>query len=170
MCLRPYSMYSDLSNQWPHLVNTLPHCHRELSGWFISASMPFFFFWMDRAGKSKSRIGLAGWTFAQNSNVVARKRLGHFTVSSQEEQIASALHDHSRDWPERGLCSPGGEAIMAWLGCTGWHVVWSNWDRGGVGGCTFCCRPFPLSLQPHSCSSGMHWRLWCHSASLVTPW
>lgn len=45
---------------------------------------------------------------AQTSKAVASKRLGHFTVSSQEEQIASALHDHSRDWPERGLCFPGG--------------------------------------------------------------
>lgn len=43
----------------------------------------------------KSRTGLAA---------CAKQRLGHFTVSSEEEQIASALHDHSRDRPEKGLC------------------------------------------------------------------
>lgn len=33
-------------------------------------------------------------SIAQTSKAVARKRLGHFTVSSQEEQIASARYDH----------------------------------------------------------------------------
>lgn len=51
---------------------------------------------------------------AQTSEAVARKRLDHFTVSSQEEQIASATHDHSRDWPKRGLCLPKGK--LEWHG------------------------------------------------------
>lgn len=69
---------------------------------------------------------------AQTSEAVARKRLDHFRVSSQEEQIASATHDHSRDWPERGLCFPEGKlerhGFVAedgmWSGVTGTGVAW----------------------------------------------
>lgn len=68
---------------------------------------------------------------AQMSIIVVRKRLGHFTVSSQEEQIASALHDHSRDEPERGLCSPRGEPECHEAG------MWSHWNRAGLACCTF---------------------------------
>lgn len=61
--------------------------------------------------------------WANEDHCSKAKRLGHFTVSSQEEQIASAPRDGSGDGPERGLCSPGGDAWMPWLGCRGWHVV-----------------------------------------------
>ena len=109
--------------------------------------------------RGPSKISVCWLNAAQTSNAVARKRLGHFTVSSQEEQIASALHDRSRDWPERGLCLPRGEARMAWLSCTGWHVVWGNWDPVGVGGCT------SLSSCLSKLSSVMQlWELWCHAA------
>ena len=67
---------------------------------------------------------------AQTSKAGARKRLGHFTVSSQEEQIASALHDHSRDWPERGLCLPRGK--LEWHGLAAQGGMWSGVTGTGV--------------------------------------
>lgn len=52
-----------------------------------------------------------------------------------------------------------GEAWMARLGRTGWHVVHSYWDQGGVGGREgfffLCFHPsnavFPASYQSYSC-------------------
>lgn len=140
------------------------HCHRQLSKWLISASMPFTR-WTGPPikKKSKSTTSLA---------VLARKRLGHFTVSSHEEQIASALHDRSGDWVWKGSLFAQGEARMAWLDGAGWHVVSCNWEWG-VGGCTFCCRPFPACLS-NMYSAMQLWEQWCHpvwrqwAASLVS--
>lgn len=85
-----------------------------------------------------------------------KKRLGHFTVSSQEEQIASALHDHSRDQPERGLCSPRGEPECHGLAAEA--SMWSYWNRAGVACCTFNWRffgpVFPTSTQSGISGSG----------------
>lgn len=69
-------------------------------------------------------------------------------MSSQEEQIASALHDHSRDWPERGLCLPKGRlewhGLVAqggmWPAVTGARVAWEA--------VLFTAGPLPLSFQP----------------------
>lgn len=103
---------------------------------------------------------------AQTSKTVTRKRLGHFTVSSQEEQIASALYDHSRDWPERGLCLPRGKLEWHGLasqggmcsGVTGARVVWEA--------ALFAAGHFPVfPTSTQSCSSGsndviQHCRQW----------
>lgn len=51
-------------------------------------------------------------------------------MSSQEEQIASALHDGSGDGPERGLCSPGGTPECHGLAAEA--GMWSFWKRAGV--------------------------------------
>lgn len=53
-------------------------------------------------------------------------------MSSEEEQIASALHDHSRDRPEKDLCllrgkleSRGSSAQDGmWSGVTGTKAAW----------------------------------------------
>lgn len=120
-------------------------CHRHLRGWLNS--WPFQD-GQDQAQNSKRRISLAGWAWHKPLKNVARKRLGHFTVSSQEEQIASALHDHSRDWPERGLCLPKGRlewhGLVAqggmWPAVTGARVAWEA--------ALFTAGPLPLSFQP----------------------
>lgn len=124
---------------------TLMLCHRHLRGWLNS--WPFQD-GQDQAENSKRRISLAGWAWHKPLKNVARKRLGHFTVSSQEEQIASALHDHSRDWPERGLCLPKGRlewhGLVAqggmWPAVTGARVAWEA--------ALFTAGPLPLSFQP----------------------
>lgn len=83
---------------------------------------------------------------AQMSITVARKRLGHFTASSQEEQIASALHDRSGDGPERGLCSP--RAKPECHGLAAEPGMWSFWKWAGVTCDTFNFGPvFPTSTQ-----------------------
>lgn len=69
-------------------------------------------------------------------------------MSSQEEQIVSALHDHSRDRPERGLCFPKGtpewhglvEEGGMWSGVTGTRVAWEA--------ALFTSGPLPQSFQP----------------------
>lgn len=126
----------------------------QLKWWFTSASTPF----SRRTGpswnfKKQNQRGLL--SVAQTSKAVAAKRLGHFTVSSQEEQIASALYDHSRDWPERGLCLPMGKLEWHGLaaqggmcsGVTGARVVWEA--------ALFAAGPFPVfPNSTQSCSSG----------------
>ena len=66
-------------------------------------------------------------------------------MSSQEEQIASALHDHSRDWPERGLCSPRGK--LEWHGLAAQGGMWSGVTGTGVAweAALFAEGPFLLS-------------------------
>lgn len=95
-------------------------------------------------------------TVAQTSEAVARKRLDHFTASSQEEQIASALHDHSRDWPERGLCLPRGK--LEWHGLAAQGGMWSGVTGSGVAweAALFTAGPFPpvFPTSTQSCSSG----------------
>lgn len=83
---------------------------------------------------------------AQMSIIVARKRLGHFTASSQEEQIASALHDCSGDGPERGLCSPRGKPECP--GSAAEAGMWAFWKWAGAACCTYYFGPiFPTSTQ-----------------------
>lgn len=69
-------------------------------------------------------------------------------MSSQEEQIASALHDHSRDWPERGLCLPKGR--LEWHGLVAQGGMWSAVTGAGVAweAALFTAGPLPLSFQP----------------------
>lgn len=102
--------------------------------------------------RGPSKISVCWLNAAQTSNAVARKTLGHFTVSSQEEQIASALHDRSRAWPERGLCLPRG--MQEWHGLAAQGGMWS-----GVTGTWLAWEaalPFPpvFPNSPQSCSSG----------------
>lgn len=83
---------------------------------------------------------------AQMSIIVASKRLGHFTASSQEEQIASALQDSNEDGPERGLCSPRGKPECHGLAAEA--GMWSFWKWAGVACYTFYFSPiFPASTQ-----------------------
>lgn len=89
----------------------------------------------DGQAKTEKLDPLICMDLAQMSIIVVRKRLGHFTVSSQEEQIAAALHDHSRDEPERGLCSPRGKPECHGLAAEA--GMWSYWNRAGVACCTF---------------------------------
>lgn len=87
-------------------------------------------------------------SFAQTSKAVARKRMGYFIVSSQEEQIASALHDHSRAWPERGLCLPKGD--LEWHGLVAQSGMWSSvtGTRMVRLATLFTAGPLPPSFQP----------------------
>ena len=77
------------------------------------------------------------------SIIVARKRLGHFTASSQEEQIASAPHDRSGDGPERGLCSPRGKPECQGLAAEAAMFLEMGWQHAVV-------FTLALSLQPRS--------------------
>lgn len=128
-------------------MNTLVHCHRHLREWHNSAFLNFSRW----TGPSRKFIkqNKPGWlSVAQTSKAVARKRLGYFIVSSQEEQIASALHDHSRDWPERGLCLPKGE--LEWHGLVAQGGMWSSVTGTRVAwlAALFTAGPLPLSFQP----------------------
>lgn len=80
-------------------------------------------------------------------------------ASSQEEQIASALHHHIGDWPERGLCLPKGR--LEWHGLVALGGMWSSltgtrvaWEAGRV-----FFFPFP-SLQRSLSSPSQVIQLW----------
>lgn len=77
-------------------------------------------------------------------------------VSSQEEQIASALHDHIGEWPERGLCLPKGR--LEWHGLVAQGGMWSSvtgtrvaWEAGFLFFCfALLCFSPPQPLFPAS--------------------
>lgn len=101
------------------LANQIHHRTRGCvvsDSWGDGSSLPVWPFQDGQGRGGKLKKQKRPDSLKQSSKAVARKRLGHFTVSSQEEQIASALHDHSGDWSERGLCLPRGSSNgMAWL-------------------------------------------------------
>ena len=138
MCfLRLWTMNLCLSNQNPHWTRW---CYRHIQ-----------------------QQNHPGWlSVAQTSKAGARKRLGHFTVSSQEEQIASALHDHSRDWPERGLCLPRGK--LEWHGLAAQGGMWSGVTGTGV---AWEAALFTAGLSQQPCLSNLFsvmqlWQQWYH--------
>lgn len=158
----PSTMNICLTNQNPHSI----HWCIATDSWGLGSSLPPCPFPDGQGRAVKIQKAEPAWLIERCTNQQSRskeKGLGHFTVSSQEEQIASALHDHSRDWPERGLCLPRGKqewhGLAAqggmWSGVTGTRVAWEA--------ALFAAAPshppspifssvFPTSTQ--SCNSG----------------
>lgn len=114
------------------------------------------------SGEFKKKKPCCWWSAGRTCKAVARKRLGHFPASSREEQIASALHDHTGDWAERGLCLPTGGARMARLGCIGWHVVRCSWTGMAWEAALFSLQALSCCLSNFLCSGMQLWELWCH--------
>lgn len=134
--------------------STLMFCQRHLRGWFNSAFLTFSR-WIRANRKFKTQNRPDWLCVAQTSKAEARKSLGHFTVSGQEEQIVSALHDHSRDWPERGLCLPKGR--LEWHGLVARGGMWSAVTGTGVAweAALFPAGLLPLSFQPLPCHAAL---------------
>lgn len=100
----------------------------------------FFFFFPSKVASHDSSLQSTFSTFGQRTGPSPKLRQRNLPgrlaeperAGGQEEQIASALHHHMEDWPERGLCLPKGR--LEWHGLvalggmlssgTGTRVAW----------------------------------------------